>query len=292
MKLKIEGIVVIFLGLTGLTALAVDRVCPPRSRPSADPAACCTPWASAAPAAYDPEDVQRGVVDPSVQVENYKKAQDGDEESETEPGYTSNGIGSGTCIRVRGELLILTAGHVVKGADLVRIKKTFGVRVGLDGISQRATVVAFSDPDSGLDLSLVKPADGYGEGLTPAAVLDTPTVLHLGEAVWYCGSGGGIENNLERSILNRLNFLMPGEPVPYLVVNGNGWHGHSGSGVFVKRGGRFQLAGVVLAGLRTYPKTPVFCRQPQEVRDFLAAYGAKASGGCEGEEVASGRVPQ
>src|SRR5581483_8694583 len=166
------------------------------------------------------------------------------------------GYGSGVLIRHRGELLVLTAAHVAelavegKEAPFI-INLTF-----MDGRVMGGEVIRFS-PDwrkGEPDLALVRPC-GLTDGLQPAALVNGDPRFELGEEVFYCGFGGGFGPSLEKSIVNRV-FAR------FIAVNGHGWFGHSGSGVFVKRRGKWVVAGVLVAFVvhpNQHPKSPLAC---------------------------------
>jgi len=213
----------------------------------------------------------------------------------------SDCLGSGTVIKVPGteEILILTAGHVVeesmKGHDETRldgdgnphvehIKKPSPVKIftkhGHTESVVPAEVVWYSSPDDqgGHDLALLKP--DKVDGLNPA-VLGLDEELTVGEEVWYCGSPAGLTGQLEKSIINSLDQDLDFSDRMFLTVNGLGWHGSSGSGIFVKRTDMigcgksqdgYKLVGVLVMGDDETPKSPCFCEPQQVIKDFLESY--------------------
>jgi hypothetical protein len=83
-----------------------------------------------------------------------------------------------------------------------------------------------------------------------------------GEDVFFCGHGI-VPWNLQRGFVNqnRLDFFM---------INGVARPGHSGSGVFVKRGSDYKLAGVLVAGLNDGTwEDPIICVRGEVVTDFV-----------------------
>lgn len=208
---------------------------------------------------------------------------------------TDDGLGSGTCIKVGDETLILTAGHVVKslynqthdyrdadGKPVViprekPLQATLYREEGDSTLTTKADVVWYSAPDDegGHDLALLRPV--CLQGLTPAA-LGLDEKLEVGEDCWYCGSPDGVSSMLERSILNNLkkDLGFPGGR-RFLVVNGLGWYGNSGGGVFIRVDQAdsdpvYKLVGVVVMIDSNNPKSAVFCEPPSVVKDFLADY--------------------
>jgi len=172
-------------------------------------------------------------------------------------------LGSGITIVHNGELHVLTAAHVV--SDVMKLKSIRFIDAKGEVYSReekvtpryvdctwkndtklRCQVVWYSaDWEGGaIDLALLKP-DAAGLKLLKDAGVKGATLagkedagLEEGEDAWYCGSGGGIKWGLEKTIISRFDDR-------YLVVNGCGWFGHSGSGVFVKRGDSFKLVGII-----------------------------------------------
>jgi hypothetical protein len=215
--------------------------------------------------------VKTDVVAPAVSVREHRDAP----------------CGSGTVIRLDGEVLILTAAHLVDGAAKKGDPVFIAVRQGGDVETRRCRIVSYGwsgGPDSGPDLALLRP--DRAAGLAAAEVLrDDDAALDHGETVFYCGDGAGLHRSLERSIVNAPDW----EPVDagvgpyrtYTRVNGLGWYGHSRSGLFVRRRDRWVLAGVVVMLERARdPKSPLLCETPQTVRTFLDRYatGRKARG--------------
>jgi hypothetical protein len=207
------------------------------------PVACCAPD----PVLSRPEvRVAQEVVDYSVIVYNSKRQL----------------VGSG----VRVAEGVLTAKHVTDAALrtssdtldwplIVVTKNVFGAET-----SRRARLVRDLAKH---DLALLEVWMGFGSSYKPAPLATGLPVV--GEDCWYCGGGGGLPFNLDRSIINQTN---PEET----VVNGNVWYGHSGSGVFVRRKGRAVLIGVVhkAAVVPVYEKVPGSISTVRQITDFLA----------------------
>lgn len=217
--------------------------------------------------------VKTDVVAPAVSVREHRDAP----------------CGSGTVIRLDGEVLILTAAHVVDGAAKKGDPVYLAVRQGGDVETRRCRIVAYGwsgGPDSGPDLALLRP--DRAAGLDAAEVLRADdAALDHGETVFYCGDGAGLHRSLERSIINAPEWEPDDEPYrTYTRVNGLGWYGHSGSGLFVRRRDRWVLAGVVVMLERGRdPKSPLLCETPQTVRTFLARYAT----GRKARDVTAGR---
>lgn len=199
-------------------------------------------------------------------------------------GVGGDECGSGTLFTHKGKLYVLTAAHVVADAYATRYETTLDgegkvtkvavqyvkpitvrSRLGKSKTVTPARIVRYGADweKDGPDLAVLS-VDGPLCGWRPAT-LATGSPVEAGESVWYCGFGGGIPWNLQKSIVNQNDGR-------YLVVNGGAWYGHSGSGVFVLRGGRYVLVGVVVAHMqlpRYYPRTPAECEPLREVRKFL-----------------------
>jgi hypothetical protein len=190
--------------------------------------------------------------------------------------------GTGAVIRWRDANWVLTAAHVVTPVMVSAGKARY---VGCDGKevevpeeptrtvtlrSRRGEVEATQDGrvvwyDEESDLALLRPS--APRSLPPGAGLghDGERTVR-GEPVWYCGYGSGLPWNLVRSIVNQ---ELPG----WLVVNGEGWYGHSGSGVYVRRGRGYALVGVVSRATRpASARTPVSCVRLDRIHKFLKAY--------------------
>lgn len=172
-------------------------------------------------------------------------------------------VGSGICVRHEGRFVVLTAAHVAEAAveakvpqlELV-IDQVNGLILKImdsaprtflctwrDGTTAEASVIGKNGNwfTTGLDLAVLMPENateafkkGWGSKL-----VDIKAELEEGEDVWFCGSGGAIPFMLEKTILNKQDGR-------FLTVNGIGWYGHSGSGVFVKRGGEYVLVGIIV----------------------------------------------
>lgn len=207
------------------------------------------------------------------------------------------GNGAGTCLQVDGETLILTAAHVVARNIKVRGAKFTPSKVyyykqewdipfptlpsiggwHLDPLpaSREADLVWYDPPEEekGHDLALLRPR--HAEGLR-AAPLGLSETLEVGEDCWYVGTPNGLHGALERSIINRTDHQMGGNT--FTVVNGNGWYGNSGGGLFVKREGGYRLVGVVTRGIgANNPKCPLGAESPVAIRRVLEEY-KKAKG--------------
>lgn len=193
-----------------------------------------------------------------------------------------NSMGTGTAITFKGNVYVLTAAHVV--ADNMNPTLTFRVdgtgktTVTIDKTPKPVTLASKNKTgkavtnqsgkiiwyDAHNDLALILPNNP--DSLTPAQPPDCYEP-ELGEDVYYCGSGGGLHWSLVKSIVNQYDDT-------YLTVNGAGWYGHSGSGVYMKRGGNWQLHGVLVA-FAQWPKnnirSPMVCVPLPTVYKFLEA---------------------
>lgn len=199
--------------------------------------------------------------------------------------FTPVAAGTGTLIEYKGELLILTAAHVAedlytprvdlfineKGEPVVQVNQeplTADI-ITSDGRSMKARPVWYSPKWSeagGVDLALLRPL-GSTRGIRPALVLtEKDAAPELGEDLYYCGFGGGIFENLEKSIVNKV-------AEDHIRTNGIGFYGHSGSGVYLKREGRWKLAGVLVRFAmdpRANWRSPMECES--RVVKFLDSY--------------------
>lgn len=205
-----------------------------------------------------------------------------------------NSFGSGTVIAVGGQVVVLTAAHVVKSAvnetrsrwldaagqahecverkyqPVTLVKKCSRCRR-----EWQAEIVLYSPPEEqgGHDLALLKPLDATG---LKAARFEAATEVEIGADCWYIGTPRGLHASLEKTIVNKLDHVeehLPGQR--YYVVNGHGTYGNSGGGVFVKVGDNHRLIGVVcrIAGWPDAgPKHCLACQRLDTLAAFLALY--------------------
>lgn len=178
---------------------------------------------------------------------------------------TDKNVGSGTVIRTAHGVEVLTAAHVVDGhptATLIKKTSVSAVRTWI------ADVVAIN---RATDLAVLKPRDSAGLVARRYHGSDAGVVLVPGEPAWYCGTPMGFHAALERTIINNPRWSTPvGE---FIAVNGNGWYGHSGSGLYVRRNNKFVLVGVVSQLSWRDARTPVLCVPMRDVYSILI--GAK-----------------
>lgn len=194
--------------------------------------------------------------------------------------------GSGTVIDYKGKTYVLTAAHCCehlyqteersyldKDGNLVLIKRR--VTKELDIVTRRGKVeskrtakLLWYDKDTDLALLSVD-----ARGLTSAKVPDKDVEVEPGELAWACGSGAGVEFNLVRTSVAKVEDAA-------VTTNGKGlFFGHSGSGLFVKRdccGTRYVLAGVVVRGHSPYA-TFVESVPLSAILTFLKDYSAYAA---------------
>src|SRR5262245_42318663 len=178
----------------------------PAPQPAPQPAACCDLEHAAVQLA--------GVLDPYVEVRLHDRGGD----------YL--GCGSGVVIELDGKVLVLTAAHVAEGGFLpptLTLHKE-GEECGVETTWQ-CDVESVSKTS---DLALLKPRETTG---LKAARYDGDTFVRRGETCWYCGTPRGLHASLEKSIVNRPCAVV--DDRHYLLVNGNGWYGNSGCGVYV-----------------------------------------------------------
>lgn len=175
------------------------------------------------------------------------------------------GSASAVILQVDGETLALTCKHVAEycvapcHCKLIKVSEELGVRTEWD-----ATVAYLSATH---DLALLKPAEPTG--LKPAVFLGD-VKLERGEDCWYCGTPRGFHSSLEKSIINHPHCDADGERG--FTVNGNGWYGNSGCGVYVLRDSKFVLVGILSRLVWVDPRTPLFCQGQAAIKAVLCDY--------------------
>jgi hypothetical protein len=193
--------------------------------------------------------------------------------------------GAGTVISYvccgHADVYVLTAGHVVdankesegdKHSMLVRKESEKGFDASREWI---ADIVKVSfDETHDLGLLKVRNPDGM-----KAARYTGKVGLGRGQDCWYIGTNGGLHGWLEKSIIARPQYETTREmwgkhtkPVCYVGVNGNGYYGNSGGGLFVLDSGHYRLVGVVVELARPNEKSPLLAVRQQEITEFLASY--------------------
>lgn len=200
-----------------------------------------------------------------------------------------HGTGAGTVIEIDGEVLVLTAAHVVEGyssetkkpytdengkpadettqnIDIPTIRK----KAGNDEMKGEAPVVWYSAPEEsgGDDLALLKPKSPAG--LKAARLLLTDN-LRWGETTYYIGTPAGMHSRLERSIVSLRHARLLDRT--WTATNGCGWYGNSGGGLYVERDGHYVLAGVVTRKeVSNNPQNMIYAKLPTDIEKFLASY--------------------
>ena len=195
-------------------------------------------------------------------------------------------IGAGSVIEYKGKVYILTAGHVVaalnpkdeNGVPLSNEKKCHLRKVDEQGKQYQTwegRVVALHY-DLEVDLGLVEVPNP--KGLTPAK-FKGDVKLHRGQDCWYIGTPGRLHAWLEKSIIARPEFYSDlyhdwdpdgdYEEVLRVGVNGNGWYGNSGGGLYVEDSGHFYLVGVIVELARPGEKSPLLAIPQSMIQDFL-----------------------
>lgn len=103
--------------------------------------------------------------------------------------------------------------------------------------------------------------------------------VELCEDCWYYGNRGGCGGLMEKSVVSHVSKASDNDPWDVLMtVNGLGWHGDSGCAVFVKRGGHYVVAGVLVCGLWVGEgKPPCGCIKASRLRAFLQGYDPDAT---------------
>lgn len=198
--------------------------------------------------------------------------------------------GSGTCVQIDGESLVLTAAHVVADSlsttrhvridengrevvEEVREWQSLHLYNRLGGVEwrRRARVAWYSaaEEEGGDDLALLKPdsdADWHH------ARLRFDRKVKVGEDAWTIGAGGSFHQNLDRTLIADVAF--PCLDKTFTAVQGSTWFGSSGGGLYVKEKDGYALVGVVcrLWNPRGNPKAPALCQTPETIRRFVEAY--------------------
>ena len=191
-------------------------------------------------------------------------------------------VGSASGVAVDLEMkgrVILTCAHVVGhhiesaitvGKSVVTYRPPAQVSVGYGGPDSPTIIWAnIVKYDADADLALLKPVKPAEDLPLITFPQDDPRPV-VGEDAWYCGTGSGVPWNLDKSIINQVCRH-------WVTVNGNVWYGHSGSGVYVRRGDNYVLVGLVAqaATLPVTPKIPAKCVSWSRIKKFLDAYHAE-----------------
>lgn len=172
------------------------------------------------PAARQAASLERDVCAPFVIVEA------------TETPCHGAAFGCGTMIEHRGRVYVLTAKHVPGPDGKVKLIRYSHAR---DGEERCAGVVVYRSELR--DLCLIEPEISPAGPVATVADDDSS----LGEDLWYIGAPNGVYGSVEKTIANH----RPDSSLRRDRINGNGTFGSSGGGVFLHRGGRFVLIGVV-----------------------------------------------
>ncbi len=205
-------------------------------------------------------DLLTDIVTPYVEVHVY--GEDG----------RSRGCGSGVVLEIDGTILVLTNAHVAgmcggsNTAKLVKHSEEPGIETAwaldVEFVSQCA------------DLAFLKPRISCG--LHPAKLGDTKLVR--GETCWYCGTPMGFHASIEKTIINRPTVERDGHR--YTAVNGNGWYGNSGGGMYVERDGKYVLVGIVTRLVWIDARTPLLCEDQKSIAEFLKEYKEQKNAKC------------
>lgn len=186
---------------------------------------------------------------------------------------TTESIGSGVELLIDGpkgeEAVVLTCSHVVGTHTRVDVIKR---SVGMD-MTRRGKVI-FKSPveeDGGDDLALIKCEARFG--FVPQK-WRSPRIVNPGETVWYCGTPMGLHRSLEKSIVNQNDYEFFDKTV--YLINGNGWFGHSGCGVYYYDGSDYRLFGIICRIVWGDARTPILVKGSKVIDKFLQVY--KTSG--------------
>lgn len=198
------------------------------------------------------------------------------------------GIGSGTVIEFNGEVLVLTAAHVVgccvkdtkasvqdkDAKDVGQVERHYEPvtirRISpLRQLDVQADIVLFSpvEESGGHDLALLKPRST--EGLK-ATRFSASAKMRPGQDAWYIGTPIGLHRSLEKSIINQTDMAWHGNI--FTVTNGNGTFGNSGGGLFVRDDRGFCLVGVVVRKAHGGDNSPLMCQTQKTILAFLTKY--------------------
>ena len=178
--------------------------------------------------------------------------------------------GAGTVILVKGEKLVLTAGHCV--VDLWGSKQDLWIYQENESqtcYTKQVGIILVYKLDMEVDLALVRPTDSRG---MKAARYTGQATLARGQDCWYVGTPGGLCYSLEKSIINRPNYLCYEERVPRVIFNGNIWYGNSGGGLYVLDKGQYTLVGVVVELTRRGEKAPGAAITQGAINQFLTDF--------------------
>ena len=222
-----------------------------------------------------------------------------------------DGAGSGVAISHGGERYVLTAKHVVDafrrtretvvmdrwGVPVEHTRETFVPPIKVrwrDSKGRHKAEWVHLIAESGKDDLAVLSCP---QGLATLELLGEDDETEEGEDCWYCGWGNRVPYHLVKSIVNAPSEsgcdcrkgrcddedcdcgCHDGEcscnPKDWLRVNGEGWFGHSGSGLLVARRHKgktvMKVAGCVVA-LRSScdrHKQPILCETHATIRAFL-----------------------
>jgi hypothetical protein len=194
--------------------------------------------------------------------------------------------GAGVEGLVDGLPVIVTAAHVVDeiiGCDAGR--KSGSMTIFDDGpyifvrqdtdhgvVTRRARLAVFSpNSEAGLDLALFIPEVPSAFVLYPFDPLVTPTA---GQEVYFSGYPWGMP------LVERAVVAHPDTPVAHrwgkkcLVIQGRGWYGSSGSGVFAWTGRAFRLTGIIqcAADPGSHPAPPLGCRGASALEALFSCF--------------------
>lgn len=182
-------------------------------------------------------------------------------------------LGSGTLIIHNDRLYVLSCHHVCGDVtpDEDGWPLVLRTRVGKVELKRTGRVVA-ACAKSDLALVEIRPHADSMHGLLGAADTRDDPEAEAGDDCFYCGQAY-IPWNLQRAlVMGDHSVTFEGYPeTEYLAVGGAAWYGHSGSGVFVVRGGRPRLAGVLVVGLAFSkgPTTPAGAVPFYKIKAFL-----------------------
>lgn len=189
--------------------------------------------------------------------------------------------GSGFLIAPDGEQLVMTACHVAETFKDKETGKYDAVRLlkaDDNGETSWYGDVVYSD-ENGPDVALVRPRMRVPH---LAADLELTDKLRLGEPAYYCGTPAGYHGLFEQSIVSQPHVYR--DKCDFFMVNGCGYFGSSGSGVYVLRGGKPVAVGVVVRlawgrrtedGVIVLNKAPMLCETQAAMASVLKTYKGK-----------------
>ncbi len=166
-------------------------------------------------------------------------------------------VGSGVVVKYGGSEYVVTAKHVVEDLTEINVIKREDAQV-------HTVIGDVIYRDENHDLALVRPrAHVWGS----AAAIMEPVEFCSGCEAWYCGTPGRLHAGIDKTIVNATCVERDGRRL--FGVNGNGWYGTSGGGVWVMSNGRPYLVGIAVELAWVDARAPILCEGSAAVRRCL-----------------------